>query len=306
MPLLRNVASGMRSLFRKKRAERDLDEELRAFMEMATEESMKQGRSQNEALRGVRLEHGSLEAAREAVRTAGWESVPETFWQDVRYGLRMLSTSPGFAAVAILTLALGIGANTAIFSMVKGILLSALPYPHPEQLYSVNEVIPQWSGFAPILPANSGNFLLWKSRCDAFADMAALLVYPYNMTGVGLPRQVYVAQVSAEFFSLMGVQPRFGRLFPPAAEAHGQSGEIVVTEQFWEQVFHSDPEIMGKPVSLNGSPYTVAGVLPSSFRFPEVFGHEPELFMPLELRGLDLVPGIGNFNYTVIARETKR
>ncbi|MGB6358040.1 MAG: ABC transporter permease [Candidatus Acidiferrales bacterium] len=226
--------------------------------------------------------------------------------QDLRYALRMLHKSPGFTAVAILTLALGIGANTAIFSMVKGILLSALPYPQPQQLYSINEVIPQWSGFAPILPVNSGNFLLWKSRCNAFAEMAAILVYPYNMTGVGLPRQVYVAQASPEFFSLMGVQPRLGRLFPPLAEAHGQSSEIILTEQLWEQVFHSDPEILGKPVSLNGSSYTVVGVLPSNFRFPEVFGHAPELFMPLELRGFDLVPGIGNFKYAVIARLKPR
>src|SRR5581483_11174195 len=114
---------------------------------------------------------------------------------------------------------------------------------------------------------------------------------------------------------LLKFPPNFSRLWAFSRVSDGyflrrqkpmEGGEIVVTEQFWEQVFHSDPEIMGKPVSLNGSPYTVAGVLPSSFRFPEVFGHEPELFMPLELRGLDLVPGIGNFNYTVIARETKR
>src|SRR5262250_646197 len=137
MSLLRNVKTGLRSLFRKEQVDRELDEELGAYVEMAADEKMKQGMSRNEALRVVRLERGSLEVTKEVVRSGAWESILETCWQDLRFGLRMLRKSPGFTAVALLTLALGIGANTAIFQLLDSVRLRSMPVRHPQELVEV-------------------------------------------------------------------------------------------------------------------------------------------------------------------------
>jgi len=139
MSFLRNITSGLRSLFRKEQLDRELDAELRAYQEMATEEKMKQGMSPMEALRAVRLERGNLEVAKETVRSAGWESVLETYRRDVRFGVRTLLKSPGFTAMVVLTLALGIGANTAIFTLIDAVMLRSLPVANPRQLYRLGD-----------------------------------------------------------------------------------------------------------------------------------------------------------------------
>src|SRR5258706_12229063 len=139
MSLLRNITSGLRSLFRKDQVDRELNEELRAYLEMEAAEKMKQGMSRKDALRAVRLERGGLELAKEVVRSAGWESFVETSWQDLRFATRMLRKSPGFTAAVVLTLALGIGANTAIFTLIDVVMLKSLPVANPKQLYRLGE-----------------------------------------------------------------------------------------------------------------------------------------------------------------------
>src|SRR6185437_12345190 len=169
MSLLRNITSGLRSLFRKDQVDRELDEELGAYLEMEAAEKMKQGMSRKEALRAVRLERGSLEVTKEVVRSAGWESLIETLWQDLRFAVRMLRKNPGFTLVAVLTLALGIGANTAMFSVVEGVLLAPLQYFHPDRLVMVWENNPRF----PRVWVSYPNFRDWQRSAHSFQQIAA-------------------------------------------------------------------------------------------------------------------------------------
>ncbi len=178
MPTLRTIADGLRSLFRKQRVDTELDEELRSFLEMAAEKKMKQGASREEALRAVHLEHGNLEAAKEVVRDARWESFLETCWRDLRFALRTLRKSPGFTAVAVLTLPLGIGANTAIFTLIAAVMLKSLPVPNPTQLYRLGD-----NNNCCVMTGtqNEGSFVLYsyplyedlRDHTAEFTDLAA-------------------------------------------------------------------------------------------------------------------------------------
>jgi len=168
MSLLRSLSDGLRSLFRKERVEEDLDEELRGFLEMAAEEKMKQGMSRKDALRAVRLERGSPETAKEVVRTAGWESQVEAWWQDLRFAARMLRKAPGFSVVAVFILAVGIGANSAIFSVIQAVTLRPLPYKNPKGLVLLTDSQDPVSGAFLFKDIKS-----FKSVSRSFADIAA-------------------------------------------------------------------------------------------------------------------------------------
>jgi predicted permease len=263
MPLLQNIASGLRSLFQKKHADRELEEELRGFMDMAAEESMKQGRSQEDALRAVRLERGSLEAAKEHVRSAGWESLLETSWQDLCYGLRMLRKFPGFTAVAVLTLALGIGANTAIFSVVNSVLLRPLPYTQSNRL--VNLYSKTQESDQTLVPYPT--FVYWQRKTDALSAMGGWTDDTFDLTGTGMATRLEGRRVSANFFSLFGVRPILGRDFTSEDDRLGVAAVAVLNEGFWRDRLGGSPSAMGKTLMLDGRRYTIIGVIPSTFRF---------------------------------------
>ena len=274
MSILRNIASGMRALLRRKRVEQELDEEVRGFLEMAAEERMKAGASRKDAQRAVRLEQGPVEVTRRDVRAAGWEFLVETCWQDLHFALRMLRKSPGFTAVAVLTLALGIGANTAIFSVVNAVLIRPLPYPHPEQIMYVMETFPSGTG-----TVSAPNYLDWREQNQSFSALAIFSAEGVNLTGSDQPLHLYTARVSRGFFETFEVVPQLGHLFTDADFTPGADSVVLVSDRFWQSHTGGDPQFVGKKLVLNGNIATVIGVLPDGFAFPS----EADLWQPHSL-----------------------
>jgi MacB-like periplasmic core domain len=264
MSLLQSLSDGLRSLFRKERVGRERDEELNRFLEMAAEEKIKDGMSRADALRAVRLERGSLEVTKEIVRSAGWESVVETLWQDLRFAARMLRKSPGFTTVAVLTLALGIGANTAMFSVVEGVLLAPLPYSHPDRLVVV------WENnlhFKQVVWPSYPNFKDWQSSARSFQRMAAVKWRYYDLTSPGSPEHLLGAGISSSFLDTLDVKLPFGRDFSPQEDQRGGAPVVIISNDLWRNRFAGNPQAVGKAVTLNGVDYTIIGILPPRFHF---------------------------------------
>jgi putative ABC transport system permease protein len=191
----------------------------------------------------------------------------QSFWQDLRYGARMLLKNPGFTLIAVLTLALGIGANTAIFSVINGVLLSALPYPQPEQLAMVwcdnrRQGIPDDITSYP-------NFVDWRDRNKTFQGMAGMTSGTVHLTGVGEPEEIRAATVSINFFQVIDVAPRLGRGFTAEEERPGSDRVVILSHALWQRRFGGDPGILNKTVSLSGISNTVVGIMPPGFQFPE-------------------------------------
>lgn len=266
MSLLRNITTGLRALFGKERIDREFNEELSTYLEMAAEEKMKQGMNREEALRAVRLERGNLTVAKEVVRSAGWESLLETCWQDLRVGLRGLCKSPGFAAVAVLTLALGIGANTAMFGVVNAVLLRPLSYKDSDRLVQLighdqqRGVDFDWVSFP--------NFHDWAKQSRAFQYMAAYKFHSFNLTNVGQAQMLSGIKASANLLPTLGAEPILGRNFRAEEDKPGRDHEVILGYDTWTRSFGSNPQIIGKALTLNDELYTVIGVMPARFNFP--------------------------------------
>src|SRR5579864_2507954 len=196
------------------------------------------------------------------------------FLQDIRYGLRILRQSPGFATIAVLTLALGIGANTALFSVVNGVVLNPLPYPHSEQLTSIYGEAPgATQGYVTYL-----NFLDWQRESKSFSSMAMYRHEDYNLTGVSQALRVSGYMISANFFSTLGVKPVLGRTFRADDDRLGAAPVVILGGGFWQRQFGSSPGIVGKSLVLNGASYTVVGVIPPNFSF---YGQAYDVYIPL-------------------------
>ena len=219
-------------------------------------------------------------------------------FQDVRYALRQLRKSPGFTSAAVLMLALGIGANTAIFSMVNAVLLRPLPYQEADRLVMVWEQNPHRGWFENVVSA--ANFLDWKKQNDVFTDLAAFESNFFNLSGGNKPEEIAGERVTTNLFSVLGVRPLRGRLFLPEEEKRGTSA-VIVSYGLWQESFGGDPELVGKPISLNGQAYTVVGILPATFAddYSASFAQRSRVWVS----GLDLQPEGREFHdYHAMAR----
>jgi putative ABC transport system permease protein len=288
MTLWSRFGSWLESTLRRSRMESEMDAELRFHLESFANDLMRSGVPREEALRRARLRFGAIDRAKQECREARGVSLTEALLQDIRYGARLLSKHPGFTAVAVLTLALGIGANTAIFSLVNGILLVGLPYPHAEQLVSLTGTYPR------------GVAVAMREQIRSL-DLAAYAEgHEFNLTGSGEAIRLPGTYVSAAFFSVLGARAQLGRTFLPAEDLAGQDSYVILAYSLWANRFQSDPTILGRSIELEGVNRQVVGVMPPSFRFPSA---RSQIWIPLhnDPRSVsdywagDFMPIIGRF-----------
>jgi putative ABC transport system permease protein len=255
----------VRSLFRRETVESEMEDELGFHWERQIEKHMKTGIDRDEALRRVRTEFGGLEQVKEDCRDARGVSLIESLVQDLRYGWRTLLKSPGFAAAALFTLALGIGANTAIFSVVYGILLRPLPFRDASHLVQMNETTPQVGDVSVSYP----NFQDWRRQSRTFTEMAAVTGVKFNMAGSSQPENIGGLAVSPNFLPMMGVRPVMGRGFTADEEKAGAAPVVLLSYALWQSHFGSDPSAIGQTIRLDSRTMTIVGVLPPDFRWVE-------------------------------------
>ena len=258
----------MRNLFRRDRVERDLDLEVRGYVEMLEADKITTGMGRAEAHREAVLELGGVEQVKENVREVHIGNLLENLWQDLRYGCRTLGRNPAFTVVAVVSLALGIGGNSAMFSIVNGVLLQPLPYPAPDRLVRVTGYYPK--GALQVLKQDSRTMDIAGYQPGS----------EFNLTGQGEAMRIVGSTVSANFFSVLGAQAVIGRTFQPGEDVPGPDSLAILSHALWRQKFGGDPSILGRIIAIDGVSREVVGVMPASFGFPSF---EQQLWIPLRM-----------------------
>jgi predicted permease len=270
---LRALAAKLRGLFWDRRADRDLEYEIETHLRLLTERYIRQGMTEAEAACAARRQFGNVTLLQEVNREMRGIRFIETLFQDVRYGLWMLRRNPGFAAIAIITLALGIGANTAIFSVFQSVVLSPLPYDDPERLVVI------WPknnlGLRP--PVSGPDFQDWKRSNRSFDRIGGIKWQARDLTSPGPAEHIDGGEVSSEFFSTLGVKLALGREFSAQEDQYGSAPVVVISYSLWKNRFGGSPEVIGNPITMDGIDYTVVGILPSGFRFM----YDADVYTPL-------------------------
>jgi len=276
---LRVMALRIRGMFAKRRRDRELDEELQAHLEMLAEENVQGGMPDEQARRAAKIALGGADQIKEAVRDQRGVPFVESLATDVRFGIRMLAKRPGFTTVAVLTLALCIGANTAIFSVVNAALLRPLPYPQSKELVWITEITPPPFSGAIVRGAD---YLEWREQSRSFAEMGAYAQpRSFNLTGEGKPERVGGAVISASLLKVLETPLAQGRMFSGEEDAPNGNPVAIVTSRLWRRVFGAGTRLSNQTLTLDGRSYAIVGVLPDDFQFPQ--GPGADVLIPLAL-----------------------
>ena len=254
------------------RKEREMDEEMRFHIDAHVADLVGRGVAQQEAQRQARVEFGGIETAKEECRDAVGVSFLETLFQDVRHGIRAMLRTPVFTAIAVIVLALGIGANTAIFSVVDAVLLRPLAYRDSDRLVTI-----LMNGEGPVSVAN---YVDWRDQSHSFAAMGAADYWSPNLTGVDAPEHIAGLKVTQSLFPMLGVDPLLGRVFVEGEDKDGADREVILSYRLWQRRFSSERNVLGKPIVLDGNAYTVVGVMPEGFHFAPFWATKAELWVP--------------------------
>jgi predicted permease len=295
MRLLSCLRSWLEAMLRRSRMESEMDEELHFHIEAYAQDLVRSGVPHHEAMRRAKLEFGGAERVKEECREARGVHFLETLFHDVRYGLRALRKSPGFTVVAVLTLAVGIGANSAIFSVINGVLLKPLPYPHPEELIDLHLTAPGVN-FPDADPAPFLYFT-YREQGRSFQSVGLYRWTTQSVTGLTEPVEAQCLNVTAEVLPILGVQPALGRWFSEKDAAPGSPQTAVLTYGWWQARFGGDPSVIGRQILANGISRQVIGVMPASFRFLD---RDAAFLLPLQFDRTKEF--LGGFDYPGIAR----
>jgi hypothetical protein len=269
---MRRFFARLVKLFHPGAAEQELCREIASHLALLEEEYERRGLTTYDARMAARRAYGGIELAKELHREARSFVWIEQRLKDLGYGARSLQRTPGFTALAAVTLALGIGTNTAIFSVVNAVLLRPLPYKDPDRLVTLLH-----GGSSPVAVAN---YVDWRDQSRSFEAMGAADYWTPNLTGGDPPEHLWGLQVTQNLMPMLGVQPMLGRLFRPGEDQPGSEHEVILSHRLWQRRFNSDAGVLGKPVILNGAAYTVVGVMPPEFQFAPFWATHAELWVP--------------------------
>lgn len=299
MSSLRAFCLRFTGLFYKEQKDGELAEELESHLQMHIADNVRAGMSPAEARRDALIKLGGLDQTKERYRARRGIPFLESLLQDLRFGLRMLRKSPGFTAVAILTLALGIGANTAIFSIIDAVLLRPLPFRDPDRLVQLWETLLSPGNY----PVNGLDFLDWRSNNHSFAGMTLYVsnARTYNLSGSGESAIARAINTDSNFFSVLGVEAQHGRTFASGEDQAGANHVVVLSDAYWRSQFGGNPEIVGKSIELDGEAFTVIGVMPPWFTFPANYLGATDIWVPWDMRPVVLGPR-GEHDFSVIGR----